>query len=1449
MTNQKQWRRSFLTIGSVVVAVTGLMAAPVAAVVDDDPGPSDNQAVDEVADGVFDAESETGLWMVRLDEAPLASYRGETPGLRATSREVTGDDRLDVDSAASVRYLDHLEDRQDAILSQINEALGRDVEVAFEYRAALNGMAVEVSAEEAAVIADIAEVATVTPDEVHELDTDVSHGLISSAAIWDGETATGVDTHGEGVIVGMLDTGVNPDHPSFADTDGTGYSHTNPFGAGSYVGVCDPDHPRHDPLCNDKLIGAWDYTGSSVGARDENGHGSHTGSTIAGNTHDAVVTVGEDEYVRTISGVAPRANVISYKVCGLFGCFSSASVAAVDQAILDGVDVLNYSISGGDRPWNDNVDLAFLEAFEAGIFVAASAGNDGPGEGTVAKTAPWNASVAATTHQRVMANVLDVTGPVPVPPELTGVVAVPGEGSPFTESVEAPIRFVGPVDAENQGCEPFAAGVFADAIALIERGGCNFSDKIDNATDAGAVAVVVFNQFAGPPVVMGAVEDTTVPGVMVSNDDGVALRDIIGASADTPVTVRLGIESTLVLNDDWADIVADFSARGPSQYDLLAPTFAAPGRNILAAGASSGDDPVQYEVMQGTSMSSPHGAGAGALLKALHPDWSPAQIRSALAISADREGLVKEDGHTAADPFDVGSGRLNLSAAGRIGLVLDESHEDFVAANPNTGGDPKTLNVPALVNQACDESCTWTREFTSVADVPATYTASVNAPAGIAVTVTPSTFTIEPGGIQTLEITMDVSAVVGGDWVFGGLDLTTDATHGADDAPVSDAHLPIAVIPAEAEFTVDPTGLESLQDVGQVVPQALTITNTGGAVLEWELYPRGRDCKLPSWVSVSPTSGVVDPGATAQVEVTFDSADMTGGEYAATLCFRSNDPYTPSATVDLALTVVEIPVVDVSDGDIATTQPAGTITGETFAIHNDGHGVLNWRLDDESAGPSDERIELLRDGVLLIPNSTSSNRGVMAFDPDTGELIDREFIPHVAFDPSSLYTPIHVLPKLDGTGFLLADQVRWVITEYDLSGNFRGIFAPIGGRNPEVMGNIRGMAWSPDETLLVTVASADNAGSIVELDTDGNYLGQYVPAGLDELAGPWYVLFRENDLLVSANTTSAIHSFSLDGKSANPRFLEGINWPEQMVELDNGNILVANWSGSPGPGIYEYEADGTPVGSYTAAGSSYGGVHPLGNGNILVTTSSGVYEIDREGTVQETEFAGGRGRFITKVQMPDAMACSTPDEVPWASVSSASGSVAADEADEVTVTLDSTGLDAGTYRAQLCVTSDDPDMPLITIPVQLTVTDEVCTTTVTGAHIGALPIDDGLTCLAHGSSVAGSITVVDGASVFADGTTVTGPISVAGAGAVEVHDSMLSGSVTISGVSGLLALVENYVLGTIETTDNDTGDTPIVISGNQVFGTLSCSGNTPPPVNDGVPNEVTGRQTGQCADL
>src|SRR5690606_18399875 len=221
-------------------------------------------------------------------------------------------------------------------------------------------------------------------------------------------------------------------------------------------------------------IGAWNFHPSSPNAQDVQGHGSHVASTIAGNIHEATFTMGNSTVTRTIQGVAPRANIVSYLVC-FPTCPVSSSVAAVDQAIADGVDVLNFSISGTDSPWTDLVDLAFLEAYQAGIFVAAAAGNEGPGAGTVAHTGPWNAAVAASTHERVVGHTVDVFTASGRARGLPGLQAQPGVGVQVTSDIEAEIRFAGQVSPGNSpGCSPFPAGSFSGTIALIERGDCTF---------------------------------------------------------------------------------------------------------------------------------------------------------------------------------------------------------------------------------------------------------------------------------------------------------------------------------------------------------------------------------------------------------------------------------------------------------------------------------------------------------------------------------------------------------------------------------------------------------------------------------------------------------------------------------------------------------------------------------------------------------------------------------------------------------------------------------------------------------------------------------------------------------------------------------------------------------------------------------------------------------------
>ena len=258
------------------------------------------------------------------------------------------------------------------------------------------------------------------------LDTDVGPQWIGAPGIWNG-TATGglPGTKGEGVIIGVLDTGINMDHPSFADIGGDGFNHTNPFGAGNYKGWCNPAHPNYNPayVCNDKLVGAWDYAdaswGETDGPEDNDGHGSHTASTSGGNYLAAGHgDSGRYPYSPAISGVAPHANIIAYDVCGPDGsCYNTDVVAALNQAILDGVDVTNESIGIGGNTWTGAKQAAYLSVFNAGITSARSAGNSGPGASTVGSTPPWVITVGANTHNRAGTNaVTNLSGGSTAPP-------------------------------------------------------------------------------------------------------------------------------------------------------------------------------------------------------------------------------------------------------------------------------------------------------------------------------------------------------------------------------------------------------------------------------------------------------------------------------------------------------------------------------------------------------------------------------------------------------------------------------------------------------------------------------------------------------------------------------------------------------------------------------------------------------------------------------------------------------------------------------------------------------------------------------------------------------------------------------------------------------------------------------------------------------------------------
>jgi PKD repeat protein len=266
--------------------------------------------------------------------------------------------------------------------------------------------------------------------------------------------------------------------------------------------------------------------------------------------------------------------------------------------------------------------------------------------------------------------------------------------------------------------------------------------------------------------------------------------------------------------------------------------------------------------------------------------------------------------------------------------------------------------------------------------------------------------------------------------------------------------------------------------------------------------------------------------------------------------------------------------------------------------------------------------EIPAEGIILIPNSADNT--VMALDPETGELIDAAYFPA---DDVNLSTPIEIL--FNGSTYFISDQLKRLIQEYDMDGNFIGTFAPEGGEDTNILHNIRGIHLRENGNLLVTVAGMANAHSIAEFNTEGEYLGNFIANGAGGLDGPWDILYRPdfNDYLVSANGSSGIHRYDHEGEFIEI-FVSGLAFPEQMQLLANGNILVANFSGAQG--LYEFDSQGNQIGYYNVV-TGLRGVHELPDGNILVTNSAGVHKINRENQSLGL-MTSGNARFITLVK-------------------------------------------------------------------------------------------------------------------------------------------------------------------------------------------------------------------------
>jgi subtilisin family serine protease len=785
-------------LSTAALTVIAALSVPVTAVVAAPSAESNSEA----------KKFTNNLYIVRLAEQPVVAYDGSIKGYAAT-RPRRGD-KIDPNSPQVTNYRSHLDSRHDAVLASVG---GKKV---YGYVYVFNGFAAELSDVQAQKLATTPGVLTVFKDEARELDTSSTPaflGLSAPGGLWSmlsgnangnpiiaaGPNSGGA---GEGVVVGIVDSGIWPENPSFSDRDANGKLVYQQLPG--WHGKCTPGERFNASNCNQKLIAAQ-WFGAGFGgeagvkdlfpyeiwsARGASGHGTHTAGTAAGNY--AVDAVVNGNSLGKVSGMAPRARIAVYKVCwGIggppAGCFNSDSVAAIDQAVADGVDVINFSISGSTTSFLDPVEVAFLFAADAGVFVAASAGNAGPGASTVAHNSPWLTTVAAGTHDRTyqatatLGNAAAYTGvglgaAVPSSPLILSTNAgLPGANATavarcFTAQDNA--DFVG---ASGPVLDP---AKIAGKIVVCDRGTNNRVNKSLAVQTAGGVGVILTNV---TPNTLNA-DLHSVPTVHLQNTDRAAIL-AYGATVNPTASLSAGQQVQGALAPD----VASFSSRGPALAgggDILKPDIMAPGVDVLAAVS-----PIEYghdfDFLSGTSMSSPHIAGIAALFKQKYPNWSPAAIKSALMTTASQ--MRNNNTPIAGGAFAYGAGQVVPTSGTNPGLVFDSGFSDWLAFLCGTGQlnasycpsiaiDPSDLNYPSIAIGALTGIQTVKRTVTNVGGSSETYSFSTTGLSGITVTL-PGSFTINPGATKTFNVSFTLNGAALNAYTQGAIVLTGSNGH------------------------------------------------------------------------------------------------------------------------------------------------------------------------------------------------------------------------------------------------------------------------------------------------------------------------------------------------------------------------------------------------------------------------------------------------------------------------------------------------------------------------------------------------------------------------------------------------------------------------------------------------------------------------------------------------